>query len=87
MPDPNRAIEIYLQKFLDLDQQRKMSPGFAQRDAEQALLRLCDFLRQNGHRIDDAWKIHVQRTLQQRPLVSYQAACGDALMDIGIRIR
>lgn len=84
MPDANNAVEVYLKKFLEADEKRRKDPVWGARNAEQALMKLCEFIKHNGNRIDDSVKIKAVRTLQNMNLVPYRTYCREHLLDIGI---
>lgn len=84
MPDVDKGLQDQLKKFLDLDEKRKTDPTFGQRNAEGALLSLCEFMKSNRTQIDPGAFERTVSQLQAMNLVRYRSYCREHLLDIGI---
>jgi hypothetical protein len=84
MSELDKNLESQMKKFLELDEQRKKDPTWGQRNAENALMAMCDFMKVNRAKLDGKLFDKTVAQLQAMNLVRYRSYCREHLLDIGI---
>lgn len=84
MSDVDKSLQAQMTKFLDLDEKRKRDPTWGQRNAENALMQMCEFMKVNRAKLDGALFEKTVAQLQAMNLVRYRSYCREHLLDIGI---
>lgn len=83
MSDVDRNIETMLKEFIDFDKKRKESV-FGNRNGEQALFRLCEYMKANSNGVSDMTRAKTLDALRTMNLLPYRSYCREHLLDIGI---
>jgi uncharacterized protein YfeS len=72
-----------LKEFVEFDKKRKESV-FGNKNGEQALMRLCEFMKTNSAALTDQGRKTVLDGLRSMNLLPYRSYCREHLLDIGI---
>ena len=83
MSDVDKAIETLLGEFVESDRRRK-EDVFGTKRGEQALMRLCEFMKGNDKLVSEATRAKTLAALQGMNLLPYRSYCREHLLDIGI---
>ena len=79
----DQTVEKLLNDFIEMDKLRKQSV-FGNKNGEQALFKLCEFMKKNDKAISDATRAKTLDTLRSMNLLPYRSYCREHLLDIGI---
>jgi len=79
----DQTIDKMLSDFIEMDKLRKQSV-FGNRNGEQALFKLCEFMKTNDKGISDATRAQTLDKLRTMNLLPYRSYCREHLLDIGI---
>lgn len=79
----DQTIKTMLNDFIEMDKLRKQSV-FGNKNGEQALFKLCEFMKKNEKAISDATRATTLDKLRSMNLLPYRSYCREHLLDIGI---
>ena len=83
MSEVDKGVDKLLQEFIELDKKRKESV-FGTRNGEEALMRLCEYMKGNAKGLTDAARQRTLEKLRVMNLLPYRTYCREHLLDIGI---
>ncbi len=79
----DQTIDKMLNDFVEADKLRKQSV-FGNKNGEQALFKLCEFMKTNDKGVSDATRAKTLDKLRAMNLLPYRSYCREHLLDIGI---